>query len=112
VTPTKGQRVDREEWSARRGNLAVVSKLWTRAIDLKKRVERIGMTFDVYTPTKQFRIADEMEHRTYTARQMRRLLAGVPELETVETYDFVYDIHDPITIAPETEDVVFVLRKK
>jgi SAM-dependent methyltransferase len=112
LTPTKGGRVDREEWSARRGNLAVVSKLWTKGIDLKKRAERIGMTFDVYTPTKQFRIVDEMVYRTYTAPQMRRLLAGVPELEVVETYDFVYDVDDPITIGPATEDVVFVLRKK
>ena len=112
LTPTKGKRIDREEWSARRGNLAVVSKLWTDRIDLKKRVERIGMTFDVSTPTKQFRIADEMEHRTYTAGQMQRLLASVPELEVIETYDFVYDIDDPITVGPKTEDVVFVLRKK
>ncbi len=112
LTPTEGNRIDREEWSARRGNLAVVSTLWTKGVDLKKRVERIGMTFDVYTPRKQFRIVDEMIYRTYTARQMRQLLASVPELEMIETYDFVYDIDDPITIGPATEDVVFVLQKK
>ncbi len=111
LTPTRGNHVDREEWSARRGNLTVVSSMWSVGLDPKKRVEQVGMTFDVYTPTRHWRIEDQMDYRTYTSAQMRRLLAKVPELELVETYDFVYDINDPIVVGPETEDVVFVLRK-
>ena len=70
------------------------------------------MTFDIYTPTRRQRIDDEMDYRTWTAAQMRRLLKQVPEFELVETYDFVYDIHHPIRIVSTTEDVVFVLRRK
>ena len=69
------------------------------------------MTFDVWTPTKQFRIVDETNYRTYTRVQFQRLLARVPELETVETYDFCYDVENPIRVTTTTEDVVFVLRK-
>lgn len=112
LTPTKGERVDRESWSARRGNLAVNSTMWSKGLDLRKRIEPLGMTFDVYTPTRQFRIVEEMVYRTYTASQMKRLLRGVAELDVVATYDFVYDINDAVTIGPETEDVVFVLRKR
>jgi hypothetical protein len=39
-------------------------------------------------------------------------MSTVPSLEVVETYDFAYDIDNPITIQPETEDVVYVLKKK
>lgn len=112
LTPSRGERVNEEAWSARRGHLAVISSMWSESIDLKKRNERIGMRFDIYTPTRHLRIVDEMDHRTYTAAQMRRLLGRVPELETAQTYDFVYDIDQPIAIGPETEDVVFVLRKR
>ena len=112
LTPTRGERVNEEAWSARRGHLAVISSMWSESIDLTKRNERIGMRFDVYTPTRRLRIVDEMDYRTYTAAQMRRLLGRISELETVSTYDFVYDINQPITIGPETEDVVFVLRKR
>ena len=70
------------------------------------------MYFDVYTPLKQYRIVDEMHYRTYTAAQMRRLLAKVPEFEIAETYDFAYEIDEPIKIEPTTEDVVYVLRKR
>ncbi len=112
LTPTVGERVNEESWSARRGNLAVISSMWSESIDLRKRNEVIGMTFDVYTPTAQLKINDFMDYRTYTARQMSRLMARVPALEVVETYDFCYDIDDPIEIGPETEDVVYVLRKR
>ena len=112
LTPTVGSWIDREEWSARRGHLAVNSTLWSEAIDLNKREERIGMTFDIYTPTRHDQIVDEMLHRTYTEAQMNKLLAKVPELEIVETYDFCYEIDHPIQIDAETEDVVYVLRKR
>lgn len=112
LTPTVGDRIDRESWSARRGNLAVISSMWSTEIDLRKRNESVAMTFDVYTPTRHFRIEDEMNHRTYTARQIRALLAKVPEFEWVETYDFCYEIGHPISIGPETEDIVLILRKR
>ena len=112
LTPTEGERVDEESWSARRGNLSVISKMWSIELDLERRIERVGMSFDIYTPTRTFRIVDEMAHRTYTAGQMADLLARVPEFEIAETYDFTYDIDDPIQIDERTEDVLYVLRKK
>ena len=112
LTPTSGPRIEREEWSARRGNLAVISTLWSEELDLKQRNERVGMQFDVYTPTSHFQIVDEMSHRTWTAAQMKSLLASVPEFKILETYDFVYEIDTPVKIGKTTEDVVYVLQKQ
>ncbi len=109
--PLQGERTDSESWSSRRGNLAVVSYLWSKGVDLRKRRERMGMTFDVYTLTKHFRIEDEFIYRTYTARQMKILLGKVPGLELVQTFDFGYEIDHPIRIGPRTQDVVYILRK-
>jgi hypothetical protein len=85
--------------------------MWTKKRDLRARNEELGMTFDVFTPSKQFRIEDEMHYRIYTAKHLQQLLNRVPELEHIETYDFCYDIDGPIEIGKETEDVVLVLRK-
>lgn len=112
LTPQTEQRCTEERWSASRGSLTVNSCLWSIEVDLKKRVERIGMTYDVYTPTKQFRIQDETIFRTYTRQQMQRLFDATPALELVETYDFRYDTEWPIEINDGTEDVVYILRKK
>lgn len=111
LTPVRGSRCEAETWSASRGHLSVVSHLWSKGLDSRRRREAIGMTFDVYTPSRQFRIVEETTFRTYTARQMAALLATVPELQPVATYDFTYDIEQPVTVGPETEDVVYVLRK-
>ena len=102
------------EWMKKdgpRGNLAVISSMWSAGIDMRRRNERVGMTFDVYTPTRHQRIVDEMNYRTYTAPQMKRLLKKVSEFEVVETFDFTYDLNRPIRIDDRTEDVVFVLRR-
>lgn len=112
LTPTRCEPIDQESWSARRGHLQVNSFMWTKKRDRRNRDETLGMTFDIHTPTRHFRIEDEMHYRMYTLPQMNRLLAGVPELEIAETYDFCYEIGHPVRVNAATEDVVYVLRKK
>ena len=70
------------------------------------------MRMDVYTPTRSFRIVDELVFRTYTQAQLFRLLGRVPELELVGTFDFTYQIEEPIEIHASTQDIVLILRKR
>jgi hypothetical protein len=70
------------------------------------------MTMDVYTPLRQFQITDELTFRTYTRQQILDLLAAVPALELAATFDFTYEINEPIEIGPETQDVVLILRRR
>jgi SAM-dependent methyltransferase len=111
LTPTAGEPVEEESWSARRGNLTVLSRLWVTARDEQKRREMVGMSYDIYTPTRQFRILDQSCFRTYTAEQLMRLLKRTPDFEVTSIYDFGYDINQPIEINPSSEDIVIVLRK-
>ncbi len=111
LTPVSRRICDDECYTARRGTVTVKSRLWTKSVDSRKRVEMVGMTLDVTTPAKQLKLVDEMPFRMYTARQFNRLLAEVPELELVETYDFDHDINCPIEVDGHSEDVVFVLKK-
>lgn len=112
LIPTRGDRNEEESWSARRGNLVVNSHMWSKAIDTRRRMEILGLTLDVYTPTEQFRINDEMFYRTYNKRQLESLVASVPAWQIVETYDFAYEIDAPVTVDATTEDVVYILRKR
>jgi len=112
LTPTAVEPIQEESWSARRGNLAVMSRMWVIDLNLKKRCETVGVTFDVYTPSRQFRIEDEISFRTYTFRQMASLLAGIAEFELTAVYDFGYDVDNPIKVDAQTEDVVYILRKR
>ncbi len=111
LTPTAGKATEEESWSARRGNLSVVSRIWLLERHLEDRMERYGMTFDVYTPTRTFRLVDELVLRTYTAEQFFELVDSVGNVTIAEVYDFRYRIDLPIEVGPRTEDAVFVLRK-
>jgi hypothetical protein len=112
LTPTIGAPMDRESWSARRGHLAVVSHLWVEERNLRRRYERCGMAYDIYTPSRAFRLAGEVTFRTYTAAQFQRLLSSVQAWEVAAMYDFGYDVNAPIEIDSATEDVVYVLRRR
>ena len=112
LDPTSGDRMQEESWSARRGNLAITSYMWSKGVDAKKRMEHLGITLDIYTPTSHQRIVDHMEYRTYTHAQFKSLLKKVPEFEIAEVYDFAYEIDRPHKITANSEDVVFILRKK
>lgn len=111
LTPKTPQKCTSETWSSTKGNLSVVSRLWTIGVDRKKREEQIGVTYDVYTPTKQFRIEDETMFRTYSAEQMFKLIATEPRLRLLEMYDFRYDIDSPIDVTNETEDILYVFQR-
>jgi len=105
-------RIQDEGWSASRGTLTVNTYMWSKQIDSAKRAEYLGLTIDAWTPTKRVQIEDEMIYRTYSAAQMMACLKKVPEFEIVETFDFAYEPDDPVKVDSQTEDVVFVLRKK
>lgn len=111
LTPTAVPPLEEESWAARRGNLAVLSRLWVAEHNRRRRFERVGMSFDVYTPSEQFRIVDETKFRTYTAPQMQQLLAEVPEFEVAAIHDFSYEVDTEVIVTAATEDVVYVLRR-
>lgn len=112
LSPTKGEPLETESWAARRGHLSVLSRLWVIERNRRRRQERVGMSFDVYTPTRQFRINDESSFRMYSAAQMASLLDSIRQFELLETYDFGYEIDEPIEIDGSTEDVVYILRRR
>jgi SAM-dependent methyltransferase len=112
LTPTEGQPLDEERWSARRGHLVINTHLKTFNLDLRRRTEQCRMVLDVFTPTQSRQIVDELVFRTYTAPQLLKLLASVSALKLVGTFDFRYRLDMPTEIAEDTQDIVLILRKQ
>jgi len=111
LTPTEGTPLDEESWQARRGRLHVRTHLKTFELNLRRRRERCQMTMDIHTPRQTFQIVDELVFRTYTWPQLSRLLASVPAWQLLGTYDFHYAWDRPITVGPQTQDVVLLLQR-
>ena len=111
LTPTTREGIAEEAWHARRGHLVVNTSMWTVERDLRRRLERCGIAVDVYKPTENFRIEDELVFRTYTRPQLEATLAAVPQWTIAEGFDFAYDLGRPRVIDDATEDVVLILSR-
>ena len=101
-----------ERWRERRGRTEVAVDLRVVAFDRRKRVERLRVSLLVRRGAQVFRIRDEFPLRLYTAAQIRKLLASVPQFELLDVYDFWYEIDEPLKLDNEISDTVFILRKK
>ena len=109
LKPKGTQHCAQESWSLRRGSRTIESHLKSLTQDLKKRIEMVEICVEVHTPTKHDKIVDRFPFRIYTANQFNDMLAAVNRFDILETYSFDYDISQPISVTPDTEDVVFVL---
>jgi len=112
LSPTERDPSEEEAWSASSGHLTVNTHMYLLERNWEKRNEVFEMNFDVYTPTRSFRLQDRIAFRTYTSTQMFDLLGQVPEWEHVATYDFGYHMNEPIEIDDTTEDAVLILRRR
>ncbi|MEZ6134316.1 MAG: class I SAM-dependent methyltransferase [Pirellulaceae bacterium] len=112
LTPTEGEADDHESFNVKRGQLSINTDMWPIEKNPRKRVERFGIRFDIYSPSGTTRIEDVLVLRSYTANQFSKLIGAVPCWDLVEVYDFGYNIKRPIQIESTTQDIVAVLKKK
>jgi hypothetical protein len=112
LMPSRGVPMQRERNAATRGRLSAVCHIWTKEISSKQRKLRCGMITEIRTPIKYLRISEECAFRTYSATQIQRLFQKVDFFEPVATYDYNYDITNPISVDSETQDVVYILRRR
>ena len=112
LMPSRGAPMQRERNAAARGKLSVVCRICTRQICSKQREARCGMITEARTPRSCFRIVEDCVFRTYSVLQIQRLFDKVGLFEPVATYDYNYDITNPISVGPDTQDVVYVLRRR
>jgi len=111
LTPTAADSTDCESWSATRGHLTVNTTMRLVERDWDKRIELFENKFDVYTPTNQQSIREIIKFQMYTKDDFLQLLNKVPRFEVVETYDFHFDLNEPVPLSDQVEDTVFVLKR-
>jgi SAM-dependent methyltransferase len=103
------RRPTRERWVGERGGTHVVCNITGWPPNRRRRVERVRARLISTEGGVTRRYQSEWDFRTYDARQLRALLASVPALDHVATYDFGYDERE---LDDEQLDVVLVLRRR
>lgn len=101
-----------ERWTAQSGQTRLHGTLKVIASSRQRRLETLRMSLLVRTPKREVRIRSEFTLRLYTARQLKKLLGAVPELELCDVFDFWYEIDLPLKLNDEISDTVLILRKR
>lgn len=102
-----------ERWTAKRGRTRVTGTLRVLDTDHRRRLERIRVTVRVSPPSGlDLRMRSEFQLRRYSAAQIKKLFASVPELELCDVFDFWFDLEDPLPLDNELADSVFILRRR
>lgn len=117
LTDYKRRAFDHERWTGAQDGIRVISDTHTWPADRRTRRERLRNRMVVEEPAargrrRTRRLETVWECRTYDARQLRALIARVPEIEIVACYDFNHDILQRRSFDDEKEDLVVVLRKR
>ncbi len=102
----------RERWVAVRGGERIVCNIQSWPPDRRTRLETVRSRLRVERPAGELRSETTWRFRTYDAAQARRLIASVPALEHVATYDFTYDLGAPRELDDSQLDCVLILRRR
>lgn len=102
----------RERWVARRGATEVTCNIQIWPPEPRTRRERVRSRLIVRRGATLRRFETEWTFFTYDAEQVRRLLARVPQLAHVATYDFTYSLDAVHELDDEQLDVVLILRRR
>lgn len=62
-------------------------------------------------PATIHRLRDEFDYRTYSAFQIRKLFASVPQWELIDVFDFWYELAEPQQLDDDLVDALFILRR-
>jgi len=97
-------------WTARRGRLTVKTTMTMLELDKKKRRETLKVVLNTSSEKENYTSIYQL--RTYTLKQVIKLLKETSVFEIVNTYNEYYDLSNPVTLNSKSEYAVLLLRKK
>lgn len=105
-------KTTRERWHVVRDGADVTCTIQGWPAERRARRERVRSRLVVRENDVERRSETVWWFRTYDAREVRRLVRSVPELEHVATYDFLYDADEELELSDAQYDTLLILRRR
>ncbi len=112
LTDYEERQPGHEQWRNTRDGIRVTCTIESWPPDRRRRRERVRSRLVVREPDRTRRFETTWWFRTYSARQLRRLLRSVPAFEHVASYDFHCEVDRPVVFDDRQLDRILVLRKR
>lgn len=108
LLPRTGIKDKIHRWKGSRGKLTVHSSITVLNVDPGKREETLGYSLRI--DKQKYRSVYIL--RTYTIGQFRKLLSYADCFEIINVFDLDYNLSNTVRLDADTEEAVFLLRKK
>ena len=112
LLPPDADEESTERWTASQGQTRLTATLRVIESSRRRRLETLRMSLLVRIKERELRIRSEFTLRLYTARQLKQLLATVPQFELCDVFDFWYELDQPLKLNDDISDTVLILRKR
>jgi len=111
LTNYKDNPADYEKWVNHRDGVKVVSETWSEPARIKTRTEAMRTRMTI-TEKGKTRVEETLwDFRTYSADELKSLLAKVKTLDLVACHDFHYNIRQKRRLDNAYSDIILVLRR-
>ena len=98
-------------WTNRRGGLTVKTSMAMIATDKRKRTETLKVVLKPETKNRRDKYTSIYQLRTYTLKQLMKLLEKTSVFSVESVYDEYYDLDKPISLNSKSQYAVLALRK-
>ena len=113
LIPEKGRvRNSIIRWTNRRGGLTVKTSMTMLATDKQKRTETLQVVLEPETKKTKDKYTSVYQLRTYTLKQLMKLLKKTAVFLVDSIFDEYYDLNNPITLDAKSQYAVLILRKR
>lgn len=112
LTDYENDGADSECWTGKRGTTECICQIDSWPPERKTRTEKLRSRLRVKSGARHVGFETHWSFRTYDARQLRRLLAKVPDLSHVATHNFEYRIDEEYELGEDYLDSVIILQKR
>lgn len=113
LTDYRHPKITHERWVVARDGVEVVCNTRTWPVDPGSRIEAMRSRLKVTLPGGDIHRQETLWNvRSYSADQLRRLVAKVPSLNLVACHDFRHDPEDHRKLDDSYSDIVLVLKRR
>ena len=76
------------------------------------RIDECEMKSTIHGPHGRTRFSEVLKFRTYKVKQILKTTRRISSLELVGSYDFTYDITNPVALDQKSKDTILVFRRR
>ena len=111
LIPKRGINNKVTRWIAKRGRLTVKTSITMLKFDKQQRKETLKVVLTPQSKKQKESYTSIYPLRTYTLKQIYKLLDKTGVFNITDVYDHTYDLSHPITLTDHSDYAVLVLRK-